>query len=271
MKKRKLFLFVLLAFLLTACAAHTRRVPPNPANPVFTLAVLPMYNATNDVGGPQMVRAEIAKRLARYHYQVMPVAEVNKALQNQMGITLGDQLEQTTPEEVGSVLGVDGLVYGWLVNFDDVTTGIYNVKKVRAGFKLVETGSGRVFWSRGLGVKSLIAGGDVGVGISIFKELKDPQTDLINSIEGLSDIPGIHTWHIIRAGGTENVGEAAAIAIGEKLITKALKIHLKLETDVMLNHLMTSFPPGPGSPVTGDFERYRGIGPETGVELNRQH
>lgn len=246
--KNLLFLFVVV-IAASACAPHVRRVPPNPANPVYTLAVLPMYNLTNDVGGAEVVRAELAKRLDRLHYQVMPVADSDRVLSDRMGITLGDQLEYTTPGEVGRTLGVDGVVYGWLINFDDITTGVYNEKKVRAAFKLYSTRTGDVLWERALGVKSIIAGGDVGAGVAIFRELKDPQTDLISAVEGLDEVPGVKNWQIIRAYGSEKIEEAAILAIGEKMITKAFNVHLRLEADTMLNMLVTSFPAGPGHPV----------------------
>jgi len=245
-KRASRLLLPLLALLLSACASHRSYVPPDPANPVYTLAVLPMYNATNDVGGARTVRAEFVKRIQHLNYMVLPVAEVDRLLAERLGITLGDQLELTTPGRVAGALGVDGLVYGYLINFDDMTAGVYNVKKVRAGFRLVHGPTGRVIWSRGLGVKSIIAGGKVGAGVTILKELKDPEEGLIESMGPAGEIPGIRDWYIARVVGLERVGEAAVVAIGEKVLTKALRIHLKLEADIMLNRILRTFPSGPG-------------------------
>jgi len=245
-KRASGLLLLLLALLLSACASHRSYVPPDPANPVYTLAVLPMYNATNDVGGARTVRAEFVKRIQHLNYMVLPVAEVDRLLAERLGITLGDQLELTTPGRVAGALGVDGLVYGYLINFDDMTAGVYNVKKVRAGFRLVHGPTGRVIWSRGLGVKSIIAGGKVGAGVTILKELKDPEEGLIESMGPAGEIPGIRDWYIARVVGLERVGEAAVVAIGEKVLTKALRIHLKLEADIMLNRILRTFPSGPG-------------------------
>lgn len=250
MGSKRLFLLAsLLLLLVSACTIPVRQYPVNPGNPIFTVAVLPIYNATNDAAGPETVRTEFVRHLAYRHYLVQPVKETDELLLTQMGITLGSQLELTTPEKVGETLGVDGVVYGYLINFDDVTAGVYNVKRVRAGFKLIETKTGRVVWSGGLGVKSIISGGDAGAAVTILKEIKDMsdgEAALVKSIEGAGDIPGIMDWHIIRAFGTEKIGDAAVIALGEKIITKAFKVHLKLETGVMIKRLMTGFPSGPG-------------------------
>ena len=97
-----------------------------------------MYNATNDVSVPQMVRELADKHVqGRGHYSVKPLSEVNQTLREQMGITLGSQMDMTTPQQLGATLGVDGVLYGYLLSFDDMTTGVYNEKKVRAGFKWV--------------------------------------------------------------------------------------------------------------------------------------
>jgi hypothetical protein len=42
----------------------------------------------------------------------------------------------STPQQIGETLEVDGILYGTLMDFDETTTGVYNVRKVRAVFKL---------------------------------------------------------------------------------------------------------------------------------------
>lgn len=244
----RLLLLALLAVFAVSCAARIRHYPPDYSNPVYTVAVLPFYNATNDVNGPKMIREEFFKRLQHRNYSVMPLKETEGILLNQMGITLGSQLEMTDAKELGTVLGVDGVVFGYVLNFEDITTGLYNVKRVRAGFKLVDTKTGRVIWSDGQGVKSILAGSDAGAGMTILKEARGNGLDEYKTIQGLDEISGLEDWQIIRAGATKKVEEAAAIALGEKLLTKALGLHLRLESDTMLNMVMNGFPSGPGSP-----------------------
>lgn len=232
-----------------SCTAHVPRYPPNPSTPVYTLAVLPFYNATNDVGGPVAIRDEFQKRAARMHYMPMPLKEVDSLLLNRMGITLGSQLELTDPAALGELLGVDALVYGYVLNFDSVTTGVYNMKKVRAGFKMVDARTGEVIWSRGLGVKSFIAGSEVGLGVTILKEAGDDGLDSYGAIKGLEEIRGLEDWQVLIAGATRKVEDAAILSFGEKLLTKAFGMHLWLETDSMMKRAMASMPSGPGRPV----------------------
>ncbi|OGP17393.1 MAG: hypothetical protein A2V21_302220 [Deltaproteobacteria bacterium GWC2_55_46] len=238
--------------MLASCAAHLPKYPPDLSNPVYTVAVLPFYNATNDVGGPKEIREQFQKRIEHRHYRVMPLKEVDELLLNQMGITLGSQLEMTNPAQLGEVLGVDGVIYGYVLNFDDITTGFYNVKKVRAGFKLVDTRTGAVIWSRGLGVKSVIAGTKAGVGVTVLKEAMDDGLEAFSAIQGLDEIEGLRDWRVIRAGATKKAEDAAAISLGEKLLTKALGVHLWLETESMMNWVMARLPSGPGRPMQRD-------------------
>ncbi len=240
----------LVLVLFQGCAG--RRVPvmaPDLSNPVYTVAVLPFYNATNDVNGPRMIREELFRRIQNMQYSVMPLAETDSLLVNRMGITLGSQLEMTTPQDVGATLGVDGVIYGYVLNFDDMTTGVYNVKKVRAGFKLIDTATGEVLWSRGLGVKGVIAGGKAGLGLTVEQELAGDSLDSFNTIKGLQGIKGLDRWRILSAIETRKIEEAAIIAFSEKLLTTAFGVHLKAETDFMLKRVLASFPAGRGSPA----------------------
>ncbi len=241
---RRLFCLALAVLVLAGCAG--RGISPNPANPVYTVAVLPLYNATNDVGGPAMVRELFAERLDRWHYRGLPLDEVDRRLKDGFGITLGSQLELTTAAELGAALGVEGLFYGYLLDFNNITTGVYNEKKVRAGFKLVDVKTGAVVWSGGLGVKSLLTGGDIGVGILIFKELKGVDDDFFTTIKGLDDIPGLDRWHIMQAAELKSPASAAIVSLGEQLITKTLGLHLKSETKMLLKRVMKNLPAGPG-------------------------
>ncbi len=239
-----IFCLAFALLLLVGCAGNG--LSPNRANPVYKVAVLPFYNVTNDVDGPEMVRGLFASRLGRRHYSSLPLKEVDRKLSQEFGITLGSQLELTTASELGEVLGVDALFYGYLLDFNHITTGVFNEKKVRAGFKFVDAKSGTVLWSGGLGVKSVLTGGHIGTGILILKELKGLDDDFFTTIKGLGDIPGLDRWHIMQAAEFESPVGAAVVSLGEQFVTKALGIHLKPETVKMLDRVMKNLPVGPG-------------------------
>lgn len=243
--KQTLFLISLVLFL-ASCTARLPSYKPDLSNPVYTVAVLPFYNVTNDVGGAMALRNEFQRRIEHRHYKVMPLKEVDEVLLNRMGITLGSQLEMTDAMELGKTLNVDGVVYGYVLDFDHITAGVYNVKKVRAGFRLVDAKTGQTVWAGGQGVKTVISGGGTaGAGASVLKEVLD-RDFTPDTIKGLDEIRGLGDWHYIIAGGTKKVEDAAMLSLGEKFITKAFGVHMWLESNTMLDLAMRGFPAGPG-------------------------
>jgi len=138
--------------LLSACAT----VPPNkpnPANPIRTVAVLPMTNNTNDVDGPFVLRTLLAARLEGYFYTVKPLEETDLILKDQMGVTLGSQLDMATTAQLCEKLGTDAIILGSLEDFSQKITGIYNNKRVRLRVMLDSCKTGSTIWKNGIGVK----------------------------------------------------------------------------------------------------------------------
>jgi len=129
-----LFVVMLFAF---GCAPMKPRLTYNPSNPIKTVAVLPVLNHTTDVEAPDKIRQAFEKELGYYGYNSKPPAEVNQILKNELGITLGKQLDLTNPLELGKKLGVDAVIYGALYDFDEKTTGVLDIRRVKAGFKMV--------------------------------------------------------------------------------------------------------------------------------------
>jgi len=129
-----LFAVMLFAF---GCAPMKPRLTYNPSNPIKTVAVLPVLNHTTDVEAPDKIRQAFEKELGYYGYNSKPPAEVNQILKNELGITLGKQLDLTNPVELGQKLGVDAVIYGALYDFDEKTTGVLDIRRVKAGFKMV--------------------------------------------------------------------------------------------------------------------------------------
>lgn len=245
--KQTVLLFALIVFL-PSCAAHLPRYRPDPSNPIHSVAVLPFYNITNDVGGAMALRNELQRRIEHRHYKAMPLKDVDQVLLDRMGITLGSQLEMTDAMELGRTLGVDAVVYGWVLDFDDITTGVYNVKKVRAAFKLVDAKTGQTVWAGGQGVKTVLSGGGrKGAGATIMKELLDRDEFTPETVKGLDEVNGLKDWHYIIAGGAKKAEEAAMLALGEQLITKAFGVHMWLESNTMFDLAMKGFPTGPGA------------------------
>lgn len=119
------------------CVPMKPRVTYNPSNPIKSIAVLPVLNHTNDVDAPEKFRDVFEKELVYMGYRSKPLPEVNRILKDELGITLGKQLDMTNPVELGQKLGVDALIYGALYDFDEKTTGVLDVRRVKGGFKMV--------------------------------------------------------------------------------------------------------------------------------------
>lgn len=146
-------------FVLSACATVSN-MKPDPSNPIRTIAVLPLVNNTNDVDGPYVVRTLLTARLGDYFYTVKPQEETDLILRDQMGVTLGSQLEMATTAQLCEKLNTDAILYGSLEDFNYKLTGIYNNKRVRLRAKLDSCKSGARVWKNGIGVKREVRAGD---------------------------------------------------------------------------------------------------------------
>lgn len=176
-----------LVFLLLAggCAGGKGAVresgpPPPPAGP--KVAVAPMENRSNDLDASEIIRGAFVDQLARQGWNVMPVPESDLLLRESLGVSYGGQLNATTPEEVCRALGVEGVFYGEVQEWNKTTTGLYNAVSVVAGFKLYRA-DGSLAWEGGdRQFQTRVpqgGGGDIGgqiVGHAILNLLMNPMT-----------------------------------------------------------------------------------------------
>lgn len=228
-----LLISLIIVVSLSACVPMPVR-HGDPNNPIKTVAVLPMTNQTNDVEGPQYVRIELDKRLPGYFYANKPLKDTDQLLRDQMGVTLGAQLDMTTPQKLGELLGVDAVIYGTLMNFDTQISGLLNVKRARAKFKMVNTKTGETIWQNGIGIKSETkSGGLIGSALSAAGSIKESKEEI--------------QWVTIESKSEDSFGGALLGAVAEKAVSKVLKAPLKKETDEMLNRILANLPVGPGT------------------------
>ncbi len=234
---KKFFIFSSAVVVLSSCA-FPRHVPTfyDAGNPLKRVAVLPVKNDTDDVDGPSLVRKKMIEALEQKSYIIKDVKETDQILRDQMGINLGGQLDLTTPQKLGETLGVEGVLYGTLIDFDETTTGLLNVRKVRGKFRLVNTQTGQALWERGLGVRSETrmsgTSGKVASAVARAADAKE------------KDVP----WVTIDSTATNerNVGQAFAVGLGVKLLSKAVGIHLEHESKEMVRRVTDTLPWGPG-------------------------
>lgn len=231
--------FVLLGVLLivTGCPKpHRAPLPYDASNPLKRVAVLPMKNDTNDVDGPEVVRKKMVAALENRSYVVKDLKETDQMLRDLMGITLGGQLDLTTAQKLGETLGVEGVLYGTLRDFNETTLGVVNVRKVSAKFKLANTMTGQTVWQRGLGVQSeMRMQGNVGIAA----------TAITRAAARDKEVP----WVILppTTTGSKNIGESFLIGVGTKLFAKAIGKHLDRESTALASHVTDNLPWGPGA------------------------
>ncbi len=228
-----------LLFFFAGCNLPHPPLPYDPGNPLKRVAVLPMKNDTADVDGPGIVRQKMAEALANRSYVVKDMKETDQILRDQMGINLGGQLDMTTAQKLGETLGVEGVLYGTLMDFDETTTGILNVKKVRGKFKLVNTQTGQTVWARGLGVRNEVRmSGNAGTAASALSKVSNSRD---------KEAP----WVTIGSttSGSDNVGKSFVAGLGAKLFMKAIGKHLDYESTQLAKRVTDTLGWGPGTAV----------------------
>ena len=149
-RKASLLLCALGFLLLWGCAGRKGAVqePGPPGPPAATgpkVAIAPMENRSNDLSASEIIREAFAAQLAQQGWNVMPPVESDRLLREGLGLNYGGQLKATTPEEVCRALGVEGVFYGDVQEWNKTTTGVYNSISVVAVFQLYRK-DGALVW-----------------------------------------------------------------------------------------------------------------------------
>jgi hypothetical protein len=255
---------------MAACSsldAMYLRVAPDPGNPIKTVAVLPLVNNTNDVAAPLNVRDELVARLHALQYAVQPVQQTDQILRDQLGITLGRQLDLATIQQLGGALGVDGLMYGVLDDFSTKTFGLLTEKRSRIRLSLVKASDGSRLWASGTGVIGRIrvvggTAGKVAIGFEAASRLEAAkesagQVQKLSGGQSVGKLPGgldlvpapWFTIPTIEIGGEPtgedkakqeggNVAAGLMMGLGEQVVERAVGKPLYQEVRLMLNLLL---------------------------------
>lgn len=146
-----------------------REGPPRPDATGPRVAVAPMENRSNDINASEIVRSAFAEAITRGGWNVIPTEESDRMLRESMGITYGGQLASTTPGEVCRNLGVEGVFFGEIREWNKTTTGVYNNVTVVASFELYARNGIRVWQGSDTQSKVLVphGGRDIGAEIAV--------------------------------------------------------------------------------------------------------
>ncbi|MDE3018881.1 MAG: DUF799 family lipoprotein [Nitrospirota bacterium] len=262
MKMVWLVLVVMLQ-LMAACAPTLPPITRNPSSPIRTIAVLPLVNNTNDVEAPAYVRELFVEELGQFYYVIKPVKDVDQLLKDRMGVTLGAQLDMATPQKLGEALGVDGVFYGALEDFNEKVTGVYNVRRVRIRSKLVDCKTGQTVWKNGIGVKQgSKAGGTmlssvpfVSAGLALAGSASSVASGMSDRDAALpalfgDDVPA--PWHELpEQASSAEMNMFAGLA--GKVVEKATKSPLHMEAVTAVSILLKGYyyPGGPSYQTYG--------------------
>lgn len=141
-----------------------------------------MENRSNDLDASEIIRSAFVEELLRRGWNVLPTAESDRILREELGVSYGGQLASTTPEEVCEALGVAAVFYGDVVEWNKTTTGIYNAVAVEANFRLYRR-DGVLLWEGGdRQFRQLVprgGGRDIGaqvIGLAVGNLLLNPMT-----------------------------------------------------------------------------------------------
>jgi len=234
MRLYKLLVVISILALIGGCALPMPKPSGDPYNPIKRLAVLPLVNNTNDVDAPAFVRERLVAALEARMYNVQPLEETDQILRDQMGITLGGQLEMADNRELAQSLGVEGLLFGDLMDFHETTTGVYNSRNVRGRFRIVNAAADGTFWQNGIGVKSQDSHGGIAGDVAVVAAGTNAADE---------EVP----WVIMdTTSADDSILSGMAIGLGTKLVSKAMGMHLARETDEMIRLVFDTLPVGPG-------------------------
>jgi len=162
------FLFIFPIFLLAAaCAAPLSNLDSNYAALKPTrIAVLPAMNETADMDAPVVFRILAAAELADKGYALIDSVRIDEALAEK-GILEGGQIEALTPQQIGDLVGADGLLYVKVMSYGR-QVGVH--LKVEGSFTLVSSKSGQKIWYSELSVSDdiVLQGGALMLGAQLL-------------------------------------------------------------------------------------------------------
>jgi hypothetical protein len=235
METRKIFgklIFILIVIgLLAGCIPAPQ---PDLTNPVRTVAILPFSNMSNNVDAPSKVRATLEQSLTAKFYKVIPLEEVDQALLDGLGITLGEQIQDVEFNEIASIVQADAFVFGDITHYDSTIAGVLNTNRVSAKLRMVQVGTQTELWNVHFGAKSETSAGGLGSLMSLGAAIADGSDEEIQ-------------WVTVQSE-QQSGGLLGGLVSGlvKKTMDSAFGVDLQRETFAMINSSVAVLRNGPG-------------------------
>ena len=141
-----LYLLVVV-FLLSGCLPKTPHtlVPDYQSRTPLSIAVLPVQNETVDLDAPKAFRPKILNAIQNKGYLSPPTTGIDHTLA-QKDIKEAGQLGALTPQEIGTCLNVDALLYSTVTTWNTKYLVVYSSINVGARFQLIDAKTGQQLW-----------------------------------------------------------------------------------------------------------------------------
>lgn len=149
---RKGILAVVAVSLLSGCIGGAQKVSylKDKADIPNFVAVLPPANNSTDLAAPDTTRRVACEMMLALG--VIPFTSPSQEEQlKKMGITDGGQLNAYKAPDIAAKLGVDGLLYSVIKNFNEINVGVYINRSVEAEFTLVDKMGEKIWQIEGTG------------------------------------------------------------------------------------------------------------------------
>lgn len=227
----KLAVAFIIIGLMAGCIAQPQ---PDASNPIHTVAILPFSNMSNNVDAPAKVRAVLEQSLTAKFYKVIPSEEVDLALLDGLGITLGEQLQDVDFKEIASKINADAFVFGDITHYESTIAGVLNTNRVSAKLRMVQVGTQTELWNVHYGAKSETSSGGIGSLMSLGNAIADSSDEEIK-------------WVTVQSE-QESGGLFAGLIKGlaQKAVNSAFGVDLNRETFAMINQSVVTLRNGPG-------------------------
>lgn len=221
--------------LLSACISIPRP-QPDLTNPIHTVAIMPFANESNNIDAPNRIRQLLSKKLTAKFYRVIPLDEIDSKLQDELGVTLGEQLQDVDIKEVKQVVKADAYIFGKVTHYDQSTSGVLNTNRVRADLQMLKTDDNSEFWGSKIGIKSESkSGGLFGSMASMASAISDGNDDATQ-------------WVTIerKTGGDGSVLGNLVSGLVDNAVSSAMGVTLTEESVALVNLATQTLRNGPG-------------------------
>jgi hypothetical protein len=227
----KFAVVLILVGLISGCLVMPE---PDASNPVHTVAILPFSNMSNNVDAPAKIREALAQALKNKFYKVIPLEQVDLALLDGLGITLGEQLQDVDFKDIASKIQADAFVFGDITHYESTISGVLNTNRVSAKLRMVQVGTQTELWNVHYGAKSETSSGGLGSLMSMGHAIADSNDDEIKWITVSSE--------------QEQGGLLGGLISGlaKKAVSSAFGVELNRETVAMINQSVVTLRNGPG-------------------------